>query len=66
MQKFKGKVPGYAVKAVDTTGAGDSFVGSFLVSLGKDGSILEVSLHFFFQVFGYIRHIFMDRVCVFV
>lgn len=42
-QKFKGKVPGYSVKTVDTTGAGDSFVGAFLVSLGKDGSILDVS-----------------------
>ncbi|CAL9232291.1 unnamed protein product [Arabidopsis halleri] len=40
-KKFKGRVPGYAVKAVDTTGAGDSFVGAFLVSLGKDGSILD-------------------------
>jgi len=37
-------VPGYAVKAVDTTGAGDSFVGAFLVSLGKDGSILDVRI----------------------
>ncbi|KAF5792204.1 putative fructokinase [Helianthus annuus] len=36
---FKGKVPGYAVKAIDTTGAGDSFVGSLLVSMAKDTSI---------------------------
>lgn len=43
MQKFKGRVPGYSVKTVDTTGAGDSFVGAFLFSLGKDGSILDVS-----------------------
>lgn len=32
------------MKAVDTTGAGDSFVGAFLVSLGKDGSILDVRI----------------------
>lgn len=40
------------MKAVDTTGAGDSFVGSFLVSLGKDGSILEVRITE--NIFGYI------------
>ncbi|XP_039126120.1 fructokinase-2-like [Dioscorea cayenensis subsp. rotundata] len=28
---FKGKVGGYSVKTVDTTGAGDAFVGAFLV-----------------------------------
>ncbi|XP_071710734.1 probable fructokinase-5 [Rutidosis leptorrhynchoides] len=38
-KNFKGKVPGYSVKAVDTTGAGDSFVGSLLVSMAKDTSI---------------------------
>ncbi|KAJ0527173.1 putative fructokinase [Helianthus annuus] len=38
-KSFKGKVPGYAVKAIDTTGAGDSFVGSLLVSMAKDTSI---------------------------
>ncbi|KAK1433397.1 hypothetical protein QVD17_10307 [Tagetes erecta] len=38
-KSFKGKVPGYSVKAVDTTGAGDSFVGSLLVSMAKDTSI---------------------------
>ncbi|XP_010529703.1 PREDICTED: probable fructokinase-5 [Tarenaya hassleriana] len=40
-KSFKGRVPGYSVKTVDTTGAGDSFVGSFLFSLAKDISILE-------------------------
>ncbi|GJU34913.1 probable fructokinase-5 [Tanacetum coccineum] len=34
-----GKVHGYSVKAIDTTGAGDSFVGTLLVSMAKDGSI---------------------------
>lgn len=38
-KSFKGKVPGCKVKAVDTTGAGDSFVGSLLVSMAKDTSI---------------------------
>ncbi|KAI3785394.1 hypothetical protein L1987_44512 [Smallanthus sonchifolius] len=38
-KSFKGKVPGYPVKAIDTTGAGDSFVGSLLVSMAKDTSI---------------------------
>lgn len=40
-QKFKGKVDGFAVKAIDTTGAGDSFVGSFLCSIAKDKTIFE-------------------------
>ncbi|CAN0838954.1 Probable fructokinase-5 [Linum grandiflorum] len=40
-KNFKGKVGGYSVKAVDTTGAGDAFVGSFLVSVAKDPSIFE-------------------------
>ncbi|XP_042485691.1 probable fructokinase-5 [Macadamia integrifolia] len=38
---FKGHVDGYAVKTVDTTGAGDAFVGAFLFSVSKDPSILE-------------------------
>lgn len=38
-KSFKGKVPGCKVKAIDTTGAGDAFVGSLLVSMAKDTSI---------------------------
>ncbi|CAO2839956.1 unnamed protein product [Amaranthus hypochondriacus] len=38
---FKGSIKGFAVKTIDTTGAGDSFVGSFLYSLAKDTSILQ-------------------------
>ncbi|KAI3522261.1 hypothetical protein L1887_11762 [Cichorium endivia] len=38
-KSFKGRVPGYSVKTIDTTGAGDSFVGSLLVSMSKDTSI---------------------------
>ncbi|KAI5641854.1 hypothetical protein M9H77_00078 [Catharanthus roseus] len=40
-KNFKGKVDGFAVKAIDTTGAGDSFVGSLLVSITKDPSIFQ-------------------------
>ncbi|CAA7396572.1 unnamed protein product [Spirodela intermedia] len=36
---FKGRVPGFAVKAVDTTGAGDAFVGALLVSVAKDENL---------------------------
>ncbi|KAJ0086606.1 hypothetical protein Patl1_06895 [Pistacia atlantica] len=39
-KQFKGRVPGFSVKTVDTTGAGDSFVGSFLFSVAKDPNIL--------------------------
>ncbi|CAN0902656.1 Probable fructokinase-7 [Linum grandiflorum] len=38
---FKGRVPGIKVKPVDTTGAGDSFVGGLLSSLASDTSILK-------------------------
>ncbi|CAI0404136.1 unnamed protein product [Linum tenue] len=40
-KEFKGRVPGIKVKAVDTTGAGDAFVGGFLSSLASDHSILK-------------------------
>ncbi|CAI0404130.1 unnamed protein product [Linum tenue] len=46
MQEFKGRVPGIKVKAVDTTGAGDAFVGGFLSSLASDHSILKVYMHY--------------------
>jgi fructokinase len=32
-RQFKGQVPGYAVKAVDTTGAGDGFVAGLIMGL---------------------------------
>nr|WMI31298.1 FRK2 [Dioscorea oppositifolia] len=38
---FKGKVSGFAVKTIDTTGAGDAFVGALLVSLAKDSSLFQ-------------------------
>lgn len=43
MQQFKGRVPGVKVQAVDTTGAGDAFVGGILNSLASDFYLHEVS-----------------------
>ncbi|GLU06687.1 hypothetical protein SLE2022_236930 [Rubroshorea leprosula] len=40
-KNFKGKVEGFSVKAVDTTGAGDAFVGAFLVAMAKDPNIFN-------------------------
>ncbi|MCL7034312.1 hypothetical protein MKW94_014684 [Papaver nudicaule] len=40
-KKFKGAMEGYSVDTVDTTGAGDAFVGSILCSIAKDSAILH-------------------------
>ncbi|KAL4185622.1 hypothetical protein AMTRI_Chr10g231570 [Amborella trichopoda] len=40
-KNFKGKVDGFSVKSVDTTGAGDAFVGGFLVKLADDFSLIQ-------------------------
>ncbi|XP_065870638.1 probable fructokinase-7 isoform X2 [Euphorbia lathyris] len=40
-KEFKGRVSGVKVKPVDTTGAGDAFVGGFLSSLISDPIILK-------------------------
>ncbi|XP_026415953.1 fructokinase-2 [Papaver somniferum] len=40
-KNFRGAVGGFSVNTVDTTGAGDAFVGSVLCSAAKDSSILE-------------------------
>lgn len=42
-QNFKGSVDAFHVNTVDTTGAGDSFVGALLSKIVDDQSILEVS-----------------------
>lgn len=38
---FKGKVNGFSVGTVDTTGAGDAFVGALLHSIARDSSIFQ-------------------------
>ncbi|XP_072965305.1 fructokinase-2-like [Typha angustifolia] len=38
---FKGSIPGFAVNTIDTTGAGDAFVGALLVSMAKDISLFK-------------------------
>ncbi|KAG8375924.1 hypothetical protein BUALT_Bualt09G0009600 [Buddleja alternifolia] len=40
-KNFRGAVDAYHVKAVDTTGAGDSFVGALLCKIVDDHSIIE-------------------------
>ncbi|XP_071924446.1 probable fructokinase-5 isoform X2 [Coffea arabica] len=40
-KNFKGKVAGFPVNAIDTTGAGDSFVGALLCSVANDPSIFQ-------------------------
>lgn len=37
------------MKTIDTTGAGDAFVGALLVSIAKDNSLVKVLLLFFFS-----------------
>lgn len=45
MQNFRGSVEALSVKAVDTTGAGDAFVGALLCKIVNDQSVMEVSLN---------------------
>ncbi|VFQ72464.1 unnamed protein product [Cuscuta campestris] len=40
-KSFRGSVEGFQVKTVDTTGAGDSFVGALLCKIVDDHSIIE-------------------------
>ncbi|KAJ1379482.1 Ribokinase-like [Sesbania bispinosa] len=40
-KNFKGRVTGFSVKAIDTTGAGDSFVGALLTAVARDTSIFD-------------------------
>lgn len=42
MQEFRGRVDGVEVKPVDTTGAGDAFVGGILSSIASDPHIVKV------------------------
>ncbi|XP_021903387.1 probable fructokinase-5 isoform X2 [Carica papaya] len=41
IKDFKGRVKGFSVKTIDTTGAGDAFVGALLVYLAQDPTIVE-------------------------
>lgn len=50
VQEFKGKVAGIKADCVDTTGAGDSFVGSVLNSLASDPELFKVYTSFFYQL----------------
>lgn len=45
LQNFRGSVDPFKVKAVDTTGAGDSFVGALLTKIVDDQSVLQVLLY---------------------
>ena len=45
-QNFRGSVDPFKVKTVDTTGAGDSFVGALLCKIVDDQSVLEVLISF--------------------
>ncbi|KAL0291442.1 UNVERIFIED_CONTAM: putative fructokinase-5 [Sesamum calycinum] len=40
-KSFKGRVDGFSVKTIDTTGAGDAFVGALLVPIAKNPSIMQ-------------------------
>jgi fructokinase len=45
LQEFKGRVVGVKVDAVDTTGAGDAFVGGILNILTSDPNLYKVQLN---------------------
>ena len=42
VQEFEGRVAGFKVKAVDTTGAGDAFVGGILNILASNPNLYKV------------------------
>lgn len=43
LQDFRGAVQAFTVKQVDTTGAGDAFVGALLCKIVDDMSVLQVT-----------------------
>jgi fructokinase len=55
-QDFKGSVPGFKVDTIDTTGAGDAFVGSLLVNVAKDDSLFHVR-HTHIDLHLHLNHI---------
>lgn len=46
LQDFSGRVKGFKVDAIDTTGAGDAFVAGILSQLAVDISLLQVGKMF--------------------
>ncbi|XP_010252313.1 PREDICTED: fructokinase-2 isoform X2 [Nelumbo nucifera] len=40
-KNFKGQINGFSVNTIDTTGAGDAFVGAFLFLVARDTAIFE-------------------------
>ena len=50
LQDFHGAVPSFKVQQVDTTGAGDAFVGALLRKIVQDPSSLQVSWENFFFI----------------
>ena len=42
VQEFEGRVAGFKVKAVDTTGAGDAFAGGILNILASNPNLYKV------------------------
>lgn len=52
-QNFRGAVDSFRVNTVDTTGAGDSFVGALLCKIVENQSIIEVKYVFFLDISSY-------------
>ena len=48
VQEFKGRVGGVKVEAVETTGAGDAFIGGILNILASYPNLYKVQLNKFF------------------
>lgn len=42
LQEFSGRIKGFKVDAVDTTGAGDAFVAGILSHVASDFSLIQV------------------------
>lgn len=56
LQDFSGKVKGLTVSPVDTTGAGDAFVGGLLTALVRDLNLFEVCMPNLLVFHGFIAN----------